>query len=687
MSLPSTRSLFARVSPPLLALVFVAVLAELGVLTSLDRAWHDGLQRHFSAHADLPEETAFVLVDEQSLDALGSETYAMRWPWPRKAFAGLFAALHRAGAKAIVADFIFLENSDAAEQDFLLGTVAAGQPKTVLGSVQNDLPIFWSKDFRQAHASLFSTRPRWGSVQSHPDDDGVIRNYSWPGSLAQAALPVSASSAIPKHMRLRWRGSLEQLRQRGIPILPAAPFVAAGLELLGPALEQAPDLEPHALAEAIDRQPAPAGEIFNRVRGKVVFVGANAAGTFDDVATPLHAPEPGVITQWTAYANAQDRGFLDDAPRGVVVLTLVVMVGMIAWAGRHGVGLVAPALVASVALLLALGLSIVAFLQGVWVGPAAPAIGAAVAFSAVAVASFRLERARKREIQGWFGAYVSPAVVKKLIADPEALQLGGERREVTVFFSDLVGFTALAESMPAENLVKVINLCLEELSSVIFDRGGYVDKYIGDAIMAVFGNPEDLPDHASAACLAALECGRRLEALNQTLQREHGVQLKIRIGLNTGEAVVGNVGSSRKKNFTVLGDAVNLASRLEGANKMLDTAILIGPQTARAVEGKILTRPVALLRVKGKTEAVEVYEPLAATVSAEETTRRFSELSHTGFRAYLSADFPRAESAYAKAALLRPNDAVTLRCLHQARTLAAEGVPTGWQPTLILETK
>lgn len=659
----------------------------MGALHPLDRTWHDSLQRLFASQAPAPAETAFVLVDEQSLAAMGNDTYGMRWPWPRKAFAGLFAALHRAGARGIVGDFLFLENSDAAEQDLLLGAVSAGIHELRLGSLGDRIPVVWPDSFRGAHATLFNHPTRWGSVKIDPDDDGVIRTYRWKHSLAASAWDPDTAVQLPDETRLRWRGTLDQLRSRGIDVLPAAPFVAAGLELLGNALATAPGMDPVPLMRAVDALPLPAGKIFERVRGKVVFVGANAAGTFDEVATPLHAPEPGVVVHWTAFANARDGVFIRDTPRGLGTLALTLVVALIAWFGRPGRGLLVAGGVAVASILGVLGGSIAAFATGFWMAPAAPAVGAAAAFSAVAVASFSFERARKREIQGWFGAYVSPAVVQKLIADPHALGLGGERREVTLFFSDLVGFTALSESMPAEKLVQVINLCLEELSNAVFDHGGYVDKYIGDAVMAVFGHPEDLPHHAEAACQAALSCGRRMDELNVRLERDYGVRLSLRIGLNTGEAVVGNVGSARKRNFTVLGDAVNLASRLEGANKVFGTRILIGPLTARSVAGSIVTRPVALLRVKGKSEAVAVHEPLGPASGTKATTLRFAECSATGFQAFNTADFSNATRSYEEALELCPGDKVSLRYLNEARTLLAKGVPAGWEPVLNLDTK
>lgn len=683
LSRPGLRRLIA----PAIAAGLLGVLALTGLLGALDRSWHDLLQQTFASGLPTPEQTALVLVDEQSLQALGGDGFEMRWPWPRQAFAGLFAALHRAGAKAIVADFIFFEQAEAAEQDAQLGAVAAGLPELTLGSVGDQRPVFWPDAFQQRHLELFGARPRWGSVQSRPERDSVIRHYLMRESLVAATLSASERAAAPGSARLRWYGPLEQVRSRGVPVLPAAPFVAAGLELLGPALDQSPDFEPLALIRALDQQPAPTGAIFDAVRGRTVFVGANAAATFDAVATPVHAPEPGVLVHWTAHGNAVQNRFMVDSPPALPLASGALGLALILVAGHRGTGLRRPTAATLGVLVLAIGGSVIAFLLGAWFPPSLPSVGAAVAFGTVAVTSFQRERARKREIQGWFGAYVSPAFVKRLVADPNALKLGGERREVTVFFSDLVGFTALSEKLPAEQLVQVINLCLDELSGVLLDHGGYVDKYIGDAIMGVYGSPEPLPDHALAACRSALECQRRLAALNTRLQTEHGVTLSMRIGLNTGEVVVGNVGSVRKKNYTVLGDAVNLAARLEGANKAFGTALLIGPATAAQAGAHLCLRPVARLRVKGKTQAVEVFEPLAERETADEATRHFAEASTAGFQAYCAQRFAEAAAAFEKASTLRPGDLLSARYLRESERYAAEGPPAGWQPTFTLDTK
>ena len=338
-------------------------------------------------------------------------------------------------------------------------------------------------------------------------------------------------------------------------------------------------------------------------------------------------------------------------------------------------------------LALALGGSAGAFVCGVWFAPMLPVVGVVVGFGASAVQSFLLERARKREIQGWFGSYVSPAVVQQLIHNPDSLKLGGERRELTVYFSDLAGFTTLSEKLPPDQLVSLMNLFLEELTECVLKEGCYLDKYIGDAIMAVFGSPEHLENHALSACRAALASQRRLAVLNERIEREHGLRLGMRVGVNTGDMVVGNVGSAKKLNYTVLGDAVNLAARLEGANKEFGTAILIGPLTAAALGGALVTRPVARLQVKGKKQAVEVHELVGEPESLDEPARRFFAAYGEGYAAYCSRRFTEAQRAFAAAAALRPGDFLATRYADESERLALCAPPAEWEPILELHTK
>ncbi len=685
---PASNS-FHGTKSSLAAVVLMLLLAFSGVLERTDRWWFDSLQAFGASRAPIPDGTALVLIDEQSLEALGQAPFAMRWPWPRTAFAALLAGLQASGAKGIAVDLVFFENSAAAEQDALLGAVAAGLNGVVLAAVPDQLSVVWPEEFRQAHAELFAGQPKWGFVNSKPDADGVIRTYAASGSLAAAVLEpgVVPPKIGDAPVLLRWRGNLEQLRARELTMLPAAPFVVAGWEILQQATQASPGLAPLELASAINAAPAPEGAIFDRVHGKTVFVGANAAATFDAIATPLGAPEPGVVLHWNAYASLQAGDFLAALPQWLSWAAALAVIVLLQLSGRTVVGLARPAVTAAVIAVLLLAASAGLFFTGFWFAPGLPMAAAVIGFTAVTVESFRVERARKQEIQGWFGAYVSPAVVRRLLADPNAIALGGEMREATILFSDIAGFTTISERLTPTQLVGLINRFLEGQTERILDHGGYLDKYIGDAVMAVFGSPEEMENHALKACQAALACRIALEQLNDEIEAQFGMRLGMRTGINTGDVIVGNVGSTRKRNFTVLGDAVNLASRLEGANKETGTSILLGPLTAAQVVGRMVLRPAARLQVKGKTQAVEVFELLADGNHADDATREFVITFTHAFRAYCERKFIEAAATFSQAQALRPNDVLSAYYHDDALRLSKMRPDSDWQGVLKLETK
>lgn len=672
-----------------MAVLATLAITSIGLIERSDRWWFDGLQRMTASHAPVPADSALVLIDEHALKALSEGPLAMRWPWPRAAFAALLTGLHSSGAKHIIVDLIFFENSAAAEQDVLLGAVAAGIEGVSLATVPERMPAVWPKEFRQSYPELFGTRPKWGFVRSLPDDDSVIRRYLFAGSLAETPLEngVSPARASDPARLLRWRGNLEQLRKRGVPLLSAAPFVAAGWEILDLATQSNPDLDPHDLISAIDAAAALSRGTFESVRGKTVFVGANAAATFDAIATPLGAPEPGVVLQWNAFASLDADDFISTLPVWTAWIVALVIVVLLTLSGRTGLRLQKPTLVALASLAGVSLLSILLFLSGWWFAPGLSIAAVVLSFIAVTVENLRVERLRKQEIQGWFGAYVSPAVVDKLVEDPDAIELGGEFRELTILFSDIAGFTTISEGLPAEELVTLINRFLDTQTEHILDRGGYLDKYIGDAVMAVFGSPEPLENHAVAACRAALRCREALQTLNDEIEKEFGMRLGMRTGINTGEVVVGNVGSHRKKNYTVLGDAVNLASRLEGANKQTGTWILLGPVTASYAKREMVLRPVARLQVKGKTQAVDVFELLAEKENCDDKTLNFAETFARGFKDYCDRNFTAATDAFARARDLRPDDLLSEHYQVQAEEYIANPPEPEWQGVLRLETK
>ena len=649
--------------------------------TALDRAFFDHASRHPLRAPPLPGNSALVLVDEQTMAAMSEQ--GARWPFPRRVFAQLFLALHQAGAAHVVADFTFFEESDAVD-DQLLAAVATAAPSIVLARTAARPPLFWDESFVAGHAGFFPT-PRTGLVEFQADDDGVARQYPVPGSLAAAALDAPAAA---KGGLLRWHGGLEQIRALGVPVLSAAPFIAAGKPGLDQLVAASPALELEPMARALATLPSFPPEFTELVRGRVVFVGANASGTFDVKALPVGKIEPGVLLHWTAWANLTASGFITAVPRVSLLVVALLVAAAIMRAGRGQIALRGPIVMTGGLIVVLLG-GAYALLSAGWFVPAATPVAACVlTLLGVVAESFWREQARKREIQSMFGAYVDPGVVAQLMRNPGSLRLGGERREATVFFSDLVGFTELSEKLrdEPERMVEVVNAYLEETSECLHNHGAYVDKYIGDAVMAVFGVPAALPDHELAACRAALDARRALEGVN-TRYASVDVKLEMRIGLNTGEMIVGNLGSSRKRNYTVMGDAVNLASRLEGANKEFGTHILLGETTARAVAGRMATRPLTRLRVKGKLVAIEVHELVGAPEALTPAERDFLAAYNAGYAHLAARRFAEAAADFGRALAARPADAVTREFSRQAQLFIRQPPPADWEPVLTLASK
>ena len=666
---------------PVIALVVAFHVSPFGI--ALDRAFFDLASRHPLKSPVPPANSAIVLVDDQTLADVGREPLAMRWPFPRYAFAALIVALDRAGAKSIVLDFTFFENGESEQQDAILASVAACVPSVVLARTTRQGPVFWDRTFVSKYPRFFR-EPRTGIVDFLADDDGMARRYTAAASLA--ARPLETEPAI--HGLLRWYGGLATLkRNERVPVISAAPFIKEGFDILVRLLNQDPDANPDQLAVLLAKTPRPTTAHSALVRDRVVFVGANASGTFDVKATPVGKVEPGTLIHWTAWANLATGGFINELSRnlalGVAALGILLVLAAGTW--RPGVG--APG-AAAIVFGVIVFISAYAGLSAGWsFAPATPIAAASLTLLGVAAESFWTEQRRKREIQAMFGSYVDPNVVARLIRDPTAIRLGGDRVPATVYFSDLAGFTDLSEKIPPEQLLEIINLYLQEMSECLIAHGAYIDKYIGDAVMAVFGAPLPNPHHALAACRGALAARRVMAEINDRLAISHGHTLGMRIGINSGDMIVGNLGSERKRNYTVLGDAVNLASRLEAANKEFGTDILLGENTARAVADRLATRPLTQLRVKGKLEAIEVHELIGAPEDLTPAKRAFLARYREGYARYSAREFAAAAEVFARALEDQPDDQVTAALLRNARQHSQTAPPPNWQPILTLETK
>jgi adenylate cyclase len=593
------------------------------------------LERAFArSRAEAP--IVIVDVDNESLRLYQGELG--RWPWPREVHAAVLDFLALGGPRAVALDFLLSEpdrvnaagdSALAASTEALPGTFHSlifDQPgggararrleRELLGRGERlaALRRFALPEPAPAGVAYATVDPPLellleaatgvGAINLAADPDGTSRReyllYRYAGA-TYPSLPLALAFGGPSgYGRLResypslpledgklwihWRGGYAD---RPYPVYPVSSLIQSYLQI---SRGEEPDLDPAVFA------------------GRYVLVGSSATGLADVAPTPFGANEPGVLVHASLLDTLLTGDFL--SPGGPGWRTALVLLAALA----TGVAVAAiPSAFWSLAVfLLLLGLvsaaAVGGFLAGRILPWAAPALASAIAFSGSMVGGYVTEGRRKRELKRAFSRFVSPQMVDTIARDPSAFRQSAERRELTVLFSDIRDFTSLSEGLAPEDVARLLNEYLAEMVKLVFQNGGTLDKYIGDAVMAFFGAPLPQPDHALAACRTAVEMLAALDRLNAKWAAEGRPGFEIGIGINTGEAVVGFIGDyERRMDYTVLGDHVNLASRLEGLNKETGTRALLSEFTYAKVRDRIVAVPLGNVRVKGKERPVSVY--------------------------------------------------------------------------------
>jgi adenylate cyclase len=309
------------------------------------------------------------------------------------------------------------------------------------------------------------------------------------------------------------------------------------------------------------------------------------------------------------------------------------------------------------------------------------------AYVSASVYRFSLGNRERRLIKRAFKSYVAPVVVDQLLEDPSRLSLGGEEVEVTILFSDLAGFTTLSEGIEPAKLQSFLSEYFKEMMGLLLDERATLDKFIGDAIMVFFGCPIHDPDHAAQACRAAVAMQERMVELNRGWEARGLPKLTTRVGINTGRVVAGNMGTDEIFNYTILGDAVNLASRLEGTNKQYGTLNIIGEDTHARMAGACETRELDLVRVKGKDTPVRIHELVCRSGELAPELREVHERFARGLAAYREQRWPEAERAFRSALETRPEDGPSAVFLERCRVYAESPPPAGWDGVFKMTTK
>lgn len=662
-------------------------------LTGLALSGYDALIRHVSV-PQKSDRVVIVDIDETSLDVYG------QWPWPRYRIADLTQSLLDAGAAVVVYDVLFAESDrtspkqylgdlnarfatsvelhglpeEVRDFDGLFAKALEGEP-VIVGChmvVSDDNGMAVARVDRHYKATAFGNRLKGGQatkleehltssagimlpipalraaaantafINADPDFDNVVRRT--PLLFGHADRHVYASLAL-EALRL-YKGAsqmiidynengVKQIRVKDLKI----PTDRAGRAIInyrhflpGKRGQCFPRL---AASDVLGGSFEPA-----RVKNRIVFVGASAIGLRDNRATPISQEFPGVEIHATVVDNALTGDLLHNPAYmwGATVFLLAVIgifLTTLISRGRATVSALLTLLVLIACVYASIHLFQVYRLVFI---PSSVLTSTAGIYAMLTTFRFGQEEARRRKLRGMFGSMVSDEVLRYMEENPESYSLEGRDVEASIFFSDIAGFTPIAESMSAGDLSDLLNEYLSAMNGVILNRRGFVDKYEGDAIMAVWGAPFAMEDHAAEACLAALEQAEEMGRLRPILKERFGHEVYVRMGIHSGAVKAGNYGSAERMQYTVIGDAVNLASRLEPANKIYGTEIMVSEETYRQASGVVAARLVDRILLKGKSRSTAVYELWCAK---GELTGRDEEFIHF-YEAALNCHWDRA---------------------------------------------
>lgn len=404
-------------------------------------------------------------------------------------------------------------------------------------------------------------------------------------------------------------------------------------------------------------------------KDKIVLVGATATGIYDMRVTPFSSVFPGLEIHANIIDNVLHQDFLQ-APNWAAIFDLgaIVLIGLI-------LGLLLPRIraLSGVSVTIALLVSYIAVCQYLfvhlrtWLNIVYPSTVLVLTYVSITVYKYLAEERQKKFIKDAFSTYLAPSVVGQLIKSPEKLVLGGEERVITAYFSDVQGFTSISEKLTPEQLVELLNEFLTEMTDIILGYEGTLDKFEGDAIIAFFGAPNTLEDHAARACKASLDMQKRLVGLRAKCKAENRPELKMRIGLSSGSAVVGNMGSKNRMDYTMMGDTVNTASRLEGVNKVYGSYMMISQSTYAAAKDQIFARELDAINVVGKGAPVVVYQLLGYPEEIDDKQRSVVDKYVEGLHAYRKHNWNKAISYFSAALSIDPHDSPSQTMLERCK--------------------
>lgn len=706
--------------PAVLLLVLGIAHTRLGQqLENLTLDW----RFHARGPTDQPahHDVLVVGIDEDSLAKYG------RWPWSREVHAKLMMNLTTRSPKAVAFDFLFTEPSSDPAIDQAFGDALAQTSTSITGAAaetlehvkkfeseyagntkaiehfQGDIRALVGNDTGLIPVQIISESSFTGFVNSPPDVDGIRRQLPlvvrcgtrvFPSLVLQALLCSEGLQTDAVEVRLG-----QHIRVRTASKTWVIPIDAHGQMTVNYRHPDTFTVFPYAgLMEQLELlKGAEWPKEYPPVAGQILFLGQTASGLTDLGPTP-HGPQiPLVLIHANAMSNILSGDFIVEANLWLIIGSWLLLALLTIITLRKG-----PIWLAVLVPVLLMGLYVSTAFQVFstyslhW--PVAwPVLGFGLVQGAAVLRRLVIELKAKSRIKGMFGTYLSPQVVEQMVASGEEPKLGGQQSEITAFFSDIAGFSSFSERLTPERLVALMNDYLTEMTDILHDNGGTLDKFIGDAIVGMFGAPLPFEGHAYHACCAALLMQKRQLELREKWRQEGDwpeivYEMKTRIGLNSGQAIIGNMGSRRRFNYTMMGDTVNLAARSESGAKSYGVYTMITGETKSMAEqhkDNLAFRFLDKIVVKGRSQPAEVYELVGFKAELSADTKECLTLFQQGIECYLVQEWDSAKGLFQRSAKLETHSDANPSLVLMKRCDAMRDNPPGadWDGVFVMKTK
>lgn len=600
--------------------IFSSIAFLSGILKPFEYKVYDLLSRYVNP-AKSYDSICLIYVDQLSIDELSKQ--GITWPWPRQIYAPVIEYLSE--ANAVFIDIIFSENSSYGVEDdkiladaifkagnVYLPVVLSNEKKAIDEkflrkiSYPNQLPTWHEYNSAVFPIDEFKTVAKgFGNVSILPDEDGVYRRMPLFFKVKEYLVPNFVLSYFIQKNAVNVKNNEISIENKLIP-------QNDGRLLIKYSSQKNPFptfsfIELLTVSTQNNKNQRISKEFF---KDKTVFVGLTAAGLFDLKPTPVASKTPGVFIHASVFANLANRDFIKPAPKSITFVILILLSSLISYLflRQHSMKVNLFILVFLVSFLVFM--VTVLFRFSIYL-QLLPSFTCLIVSSIITLLySYATEGKQRSFIKRTFSQYMDKKIVDYLLEHPQAIAPGGQKKTVTVFFADIQGFTSISEKLTAEDTAMMLYKVLNSLTEVIIKHSGVIDKYIGDCIMAFWGAPLKTDFDEVNACNAALECIEVLEQVNKQFSESGLPIIKIRIGIHTGDAIVGNIGSDRLFNYTAIGDTVNIASRLEAVNKFFKTNIIVSEETYLKTFDKFIARQLGVIRVKGRVSPLKIFEIL-----------------------------------------------------------------------------